>query len=160
MEPSSRLVPPVEQKSASLTATANSLGLHDTLQYGPRSIAAETKSRGDIENRLSRWEETQDNFKLTMLRNLYGVHAPARLLMERKIVAANPHMPGMGRNNIHLDILMGRDETLDPEDVFLGWSAMFTFVDTADIVVRNGAGLSSESSLGNGKEVGLVKLDN
>lgn len=73
-----------------------------------------------------------------MLRNLYGVHAPARLLMERKIVAAvssrghgvisadgsacvqNPHMPGMGRSNIHLDILMGRDETLDPADLFLG----------------------------------------
>lgn len=99
-------MPHAEQKSASLTATANSLGLHDTLQYGPRSIAAETKSRGDIESRLSRvsgclavllrvlqwsppqWEETQDNFKLTMLRNLHGVHAPARLLMERKIVAA------------------------------------------------------------------------
>jgi hypothetical protein len=36
----------------------------------------------------TQWEETQDNLKLTMLRNLYGVHAPARLLMERKIVAA------------------------------------------------------------------------
>jgi len=89
----------------------------------------------------TQWEETQDNFKLTMLRNLYGVHAPARLAMERKIVAAvsprdhdaisadgsacaqNPHMPGMGRSNIHLDILMGRDETLDPADFFLGWSA-------------------------------------
>lgn len=47
-------MPPVEQKSASLTAKANSFGLHDTLQYGPRSIAAETKSRGDIESRLSR----------------------------------------------------------------------------------------------------------
>jgi proteasome maturation protein len=122
MEPSLRLVPPAEQKSASLAATANSFGLHDTLQYGPRSIAAETKSRGDIEHRLSRWEETQDNLKLTMLRNLYGVHAPARLLMERKIVAANPHMPGMERSNsnIHLDILMGRDETLHPADFFLG----------------------------------------
>ncbi|KAF8446336.1 proteasome maturation factor UMP1-domain-containing protein [Boletus edulis BED1] len=120
MEPSFRLVPPPEQKSASLTAKANSFGLHDTLQYGPRSIAAETKSRDNIEHRLSRWEEAQDNFKLTMLRNLYGVHAPGRLLMERKIVAANPHMPGMGGSNIHLDILMGRDETLDPADFFLG----------------------------------------
>ncbi|KAG6371594.1 hypothetical protein JVT61DRAFT_9304 [Boletus reticuloceps] len=119
-EPSFRLVPPPEQKSASLTAKANSFGLHDTLQYGPRSIAAETKSRDNIEHRLSRWEETQDNFKLTMLRNLYGVHAPGRLLMERKIVTANPHMPGMGGSNIHLDILMGRDETLDPADFFLG----------------------------------------
>lgn len=67
-------------------------------------------------------------------------------------------MPGMGRSNIHLDILMGRDETLDAEDIFLGWSAISPRVDTADIVVRNGAGLPSESSLGNGKEGGPVKL--
>ncbi|KAF9243744.1 proteasome maturation factor UMP1, partial [Melanogaster broomeanus] len=119
-EPSLRIVPTVAPKSASLTAKANSLGLHDTLQYGPLSIAAETKSRGGLENRLTRWEETQDNLKLTMLRDLHGVHAPTRLLMERKIVAANPHMPGMGQGNIHLDILMGRDETLEPADFFLG----------------------------------------
>jgi hypothetical protein len=105
-EPSMRIVPPVAPKSASLTAKANTLGLHDTLQYGPRSIAAETKSRGGLENRLARvssctsssfyllnartlqWEETQDNLRLTMMRDLYGVHAPARLLMERKIVAS------------------------------------------------------------------------
>lgn len=32
------------------------------------------------------WEETQDRTKLTMLRTVYGMHAPMRLLMERKIV--------------------------------------------------------------------------
>lgn len=34
------------------------------------------------------WEETQDNLKLTLQRNLYGMHAPVRLLMERKIVSS------------------------------------------------------------------------
>ncbi|KAF9229719.1 hypothetical protein BS17DRAFT_799197 [Gyrodon lividus] len=115
-----RIVPPVASKSASLTAKANTFGLHDTLQYGPRSIAAETKSRGGLENRLTRWEETQDKLRLTMMRDLYGVHAPARLLMERKIVASNLHMPGVSQSNIHLDILMGRDEMLEPADFFLG----------------------------------------
>jgi len=33
------------------------------------------------------WEETQDNLKLSMQRNVYGLHAPMRSLMERKIVA-------------------------------------------------------------------------
>ena len=36
----------------------------------------------------AQWEEAQDNVKLTLLRDLYGLHAPARLLMERKIVAS------------------------------------------------------------------------
>jgi hypothetical protein len=35
---------------------------------------------------LPQWEETQDNLKLTLQRNLHGLHAPMRLLMERKIV--------------------------------------------------------------------------
>ncbi|KAH7883957.1 proteasome maturation factor UMP1 [Phlebopus sp. FC_14] len=120
MDPSMRIVPAEPPKSTSLNDTANSLKLHDTLQYGPRSIAAETTSRGRLENRLARWEETQDNVKLSMMRDLYGLHVPARLLMERKIVAANSHLPAMPQSNIHLDILMGRDETLEPADFFLG----------------------------------------
>ncbi|KAI6134192.1 proteasome maturation factor UMP1 [Pisolithus thermaeus] len=120
MDPSMRIIPPAPSKSASLNDTANSLGLHDTLQFGPRSIAAETKSTNSLQHRLHHWEETQDNLKLTMLRDLYGLHAPARLLMERRAVSTNPHMPASQRSNIHLDILMGRDETLAPSDLFLG----------------------------------------
>jgi len=119
MEPSYRIVPPVQPKSASLTDTAGSLGLHDTLQYGLRSFATDTSKDG-FENRLSNWQETQDNLKLTMLRDLHGLHAPMRLLMERRIVSSSPHMPAMPQSNIHLDILMGRDETLDAADFFLG----------------------------------------
>ncbi|KAG0699737.1 proteasome maturation factor UMP1-domain-containing protein [Suillus ampliporus] len=119
MEPSYRIVPPTQTKTASISDTAGSLGLHDTLQYGIRSIATETRG-AQFENRIAKWEETQDNARLTMLANLYGPAAPMRLLMERQIVSASPHMPAMPQSNIHLDILMGRDETLDPADFFLG----------------------------------------
>ncbi|SJL05303.1 uncharacterized protein ARMOST_08669 [Armillaria ostoyae] len=107
-------------KSASVQATAGTLGLHDTLQYGPRTIAAEVKTEGGLKGRLESWEETQDNLKLTMQRNVYGLHAPMRLLMERRIVADSPHMPALPQSNLHLDILMGRDETIAPADVFGG----------------------------------------
>ncbi|ESK98175.1 hypothetical protein Moror_354 [Moniliophthora roreri MCA 2997] len=118
MDPSLRIVPGPSSKSASVAETANSLGLHDALQYGPRTIATEVKSEGGIKERLENWEETQDNLKLTMMRNVHGLHAPMRLLMERKIVSRNPHMPALPQTNIHLDILMGRDETIEPGDVF------------------------------------------
>ncbi|KAJ7618361.1 hypothetical protein B0H17DRAFT_1114560, partial [Mycena rosella] len=81
-------------KSASVKDTANSLGLHDTLQYGPRR----------------RLKERLEN------RNLHGMHAPMRLLMERKI----PAHARNGQSNLHLDILMGRDETIEPVDIFGG----------------------------------------
>ncbi|KAL0581411.1 hypothetical protein V5O48_000675 [Marasmius crinis-equi] len=118
MDPSLRLVPANTPKSASIAQTSNSLGLHDTLQYGPRTIATEIKSEGGIRDRLENWEETQDNLRLTMMRNVHGLHAPMRILMERKMVTMNPHMPALPQSNIHLDILMGRDETIEAGDVF------------------------------------------
>jgi len=119
MESSLRIVPASVSKSASVKDTANSLGLHDTLQYGPRSLAAEVKSEGSLKDRLENWEATQDNLKLTLERNLFGMHAPMRRLMERKIVANAPMYSGP-QANLHLDILMGRDEVIEPSDVFLG----------------------------------------
>ncbi|KAF8976312.1 proteasome maturation factor UMP1 [Cyathus striatus] len=120
MEPSLRIVPAQPTKSASVSDTANSLGLHDTLQYGPLSLSAQVKSEGGLKDRLNNWEETQDNVRLTLQRNIYGMHAPMRLLMERKIVTAGSHLPVMPQSNLHLDILMGRDELIDTADIFLG----------------------------------------
>ncbi|GBE78726.1 Probable proteasome maturation factor [Sparassis crispa] len=119
MEPSLRLVPAPSPKHASLKETANSLGLHDTLEYGPRSFAAEVATTSGIRDRLQNWQETQDNLHLTMQRNLYGLHMPMRLLMERQMVTHSPHMPALRRSNIHLDILMGRDETLECADFMM-----------------------------------------
>lgn len=120
MEPSLRLTPSSNPKAASVKDTSNSLGLHDTLQYGPRSIATEVKTVSPIRHRLENWEQTQDNLKLTMQRNIDGLHAPVRLLMERKIVSSMAQMPTMPQSNLHLDILMGRDEILDVGDFFGG----------------------------------------
>ncbi|KAI5120238.1 hypothetical protein M0805_000052 [Coniferiporia weirii] len=116
-----RIVPGSSDKTASVQDTSNSLGLHDTLQYGLRSLATEARSQSDLKQRLDndgKWEETQEELRLTLQRNIYGVHAPVRLMMERKIVSTNMHMPALSRSNLHLDILMGRDEMLDFGDVF------------------------------------------
>jgi len=121
MEPSYRIAPANPSKSASVQDTANTFGLNDTLLYGPRSLAAEVQAEGGLKNRLENWEATQDNFKLALKRNIYGLHAPMRLLMERKIVSqTNPFVAAMSPSNLHLDILMGRDETITPADVFQG----------------------------------------
>jgi hypothetical protein len=47
-----RIVPAQASKSASVKDTAGTFGLHDTLQYGPRTIAAEVKSQGSLKDRL------------------------------------------------------------------------------------------------------------
>ena len=51
-ERSVRIVPATTSKSVSIQNTANSLGLHDTLEYGPRSLAAEMKTGNGLKERL------------------------------------------------------------------------------------------------------------
>ena len=47
-----RLVPTSGPKTASIQDTANSFGLHDTLQYGPRSLSTEITSNSALKERL------------------------------------------------------------------------------------------------------------
>jgi hypothetical protein len=51
-EPSLRLVPAKAPVKASISDTANSLGLHDTLKYGPRTLADEIKSTNPLQARV------------------------------------------------------------------------------------------------------------
>ncbi|KAI0369997.1 proteasome maturation factor UMP1 [Pilatotrama ljubarskyi] len=121
---SMRIVPARGSKAATTQDTSNSFGLHDTLQYGPRSLAAEVVKTSNVKDRLENWEATQDNLKLQMHRQAFGLHMPMRILMERKLVSQNPHMPALPQSNLHLDILMGRDETLDCPDFMVPVSEM------------------------------------
>ncbi|CAG8595756.1 10900_t:CDS:2, partial [Acaulospora colombiana] len=50
------------------------------------------------------WEETQTNLNLTLQRRIYGIHAPVQRL------------PVLPSSNFGLEILMGKDETIDFED--------------------------------------------
>jgi len=104
--------------TASTRDTANSFGVHDALRYGTRSLVTELNETHPHQKRLNGWEETQDNLRLNVHRNVFGMHAPMRQLMERRIVSSTHHMPSIPKSNMHLDILMGRDETLDVSDFF------------------------------------------
>ena len=104
MQSSYRIAPAPPEKSASTRDTANSLGLHDTLQNGPASLASHVKTHSSIKDRLEnvgyffvtvsssliiyQWDAAQDNLRLSLKRDIYGMHAPMRLLMERKLVSA------------------------------------------------------------------------
>lgn len=90
--PSLRLVPgPTSSTSVSVDKTSHPVhaGVHDTMRYGPRSLAEEASAASvqhPLQQRLERWEETRDTLKLTMQRNMFGMAAPIRTLMERRIV--------------------------------------------------------------------------
>ena len=52
LQDSLRIVPGREAKPATVQDTSNSFGLHDTLKYGPRSLAAEVTKTSTIRDRL------------------------------------------------------------------------------------------------------------
>ncbi|ORY05642.1 proteasome maturation factor UMP1 [Basidiobolus meristosporus CBS 931.73] len=114
-----------ESEKHSFAETNNSFKVHDTLRHGFKSVASEVTAGHPLEAKLNNWEETQTNLKLNMQRQLYGIHAPVRVLMERDIVSRNQRLPVLPSSNIGLDILTGKDEHVDFED-YLNDPAMST----------------------------------
>ncbi|KAL7413705.1 proteasome maturation factor UMP1-domain-containing protein [Mrakia frigida] len=117
------LIPPTKSTtgagpSVSLSSTSNAWGLHDTLRHGgPRNIVNEIKEDG-FKARLNEWDQTQLNLKMQMQRNAYGLGAPLRQLMDRKIVGQDAALPQFSTSQIHLDILNGNDDSLQVEHFF------------------------------------------
>ncbi|CAO3642909.1 unnamed protein product [Mucor hiemalis] len=103
-----RLAPEVnpERVKSTLDTTHRELGGHDALRY-------------------EQWQETQWELKLNLARQAYGMHAPIKMEMEKSIVEKRQRLPVIPNSNLHLDILLGKDETIDYED-FLNDPAMAT----------------------------------
>ncbi|KOS17738.1 Proteasome maturation factor UMP1 [Escovopsis weberi] len=145
--PSLRIVParsnPNSFAHTSHTSSAPSApGIHDTLRHGlgpspfdssfssssaaaAAAAAAQPISRHPLEARLKNWEATQESVKMESLRRTFGVAEPVRRAMELKLVRDGEWRPMLlgaagGLPSVHEDILRGRDDSLQWEDVFTG----------------------------------------
>ncbi|KAI7863979.1 proteasome maturation factor UMP1-domain-containing protein [Spinellus fusiger] len=116
-----RIVPsarPDTTVKSTLDTTHAELGGHDALRYGTRSIKSEVTAGHPLEHRLQQWDGTQWELKLNMARQAYGMHAPIRMMMEKSLIEKHHRTPLLSRPSPHVDILMGKDETMDEKDVF------------------------------------------
>jgi len=103
-------------------------GVYDTLRAGVGPTAASSltslpDSAHPLEARLKKWEDTQDALKMEGLRRTFGISEPIRRGMELKITREGEWRPlvlGGGGRGVHEDILMGRDCSIEWEDVFTG----------------------------------------
>jgi len=123
LKPSLALVPSAQRAvnnvSVASTSHREHAGVHDAMRHGGmRSLAFENSSavQHPLQNRLEQWDDTRDNFKLTMMRNTFGIGAPMRVMMEREAIAHNPLHSSNSISGLHMDILNGDDETLNPSD--------------------------------------------
>ncbi|ORZ14111.1 proteasome maturation factor UMP1-domain-containing protein [Absidia repens] len=114
-----------DKNVSTLDTTHTDFGSHDTLRYGTRSHKSEVLPGHALEQRLDEWNDNQWELKLNMARQAYGIHAPIKMMMEHDIVSKRQRMPVLPSSNLHLDILTGKDETIDFED-FLNDPALST----------------------------------
>ncbi|XP_056009650.1 proteasome maturation protein-like isoform X2 [Ostrea edulis] len=63
------------------------------------------------------WHENKVKMDLAMLRNTQGIHMPLRLQMEKNVAQKINRLPGMHSSHLMSDILSGRDEMIDFEDL-------------------------------------------
>ncbi|KAJ1827722.1 hypothetical protein IWW55_000188 [Coemansia sp. RSA 2706] len=119
MSTSFRFEPRASDASSSVLPEAQQAGVSNIIDQGPTKRVGEELTTGHpLESRLASWENTQLNTKLHMQRQVYGLHAPMRTMMEVKAVQQTPSVLGSRAAQIQRDILLGKDESLDIGDVF------------------------------------------
>ncbi|KAJ1971611.1 hypothetical protein H4R35_005161 [Dimargaris xerosporica] len=122
MSSSLQMLPMGPAPTTNVHKTTTEYGAHDTLRHGFHNIHDSVTKRHPLEPTVTQWAQTQESLKLQMHNRLYGVHAPLRLTMERYIVSQCARMQNpasLKHSNVSLDILMGKDETIDVGDMLL-----------------------------------------
>lgn len=98
--------------------------LQDVLrgQQGPVSLASKLNNRHPLESRVQNWDKNQHEIRLETYRRVFGAGEPIRRTMELEIVENSAYKPLIlgGADTMSRDILMGRDASLDWEDVYKG----------------------------------------
>ncbi|KAI8855272.1 proteasome maturation factor UMP1-domain-containing protein [Chytridium lagenaria] len=94
-------------------------GVHDSLRDGLKTVRGDVIPGHPLESSLNKWNETQDELHLNLAQRLHGAHMPIRIQMERFLLSQPKRIPVLKTSNLALDILAGRDESIEFED-FLG----------------------------------------
>ncbi|KAH3670661.1 hypothetical protein OGAPHI_001176 [Ogataea philodendri] len=124
-----KLIPDDSYKAAvNVTAYGDSApsapGLHDTLRSGegPLSVSSKINNRHPLEGRISNWEATQRHHQLETYRRIFGAADPIKREMELKLVQDSQFKPAVlgGPSDLHTDILLNRETTIDWEDIYTG----------------------------------------
>ncbi|KAI5965872.1 UMP1 [Candida pseudojiufengensis] len=103
-------------------ASKNTPSLSETIhnQAGPQNIASKINNLHPLQSRISNWDQTQHETRLETYRRLFGAGEPIKRTMELSIVEATDFKPELlgGSDSLHKDILLGKDSSLDWNDVY------------------------------------------
>ncbi|RLV91943.1 Proteasome maturation factor UMP1 [Spathaspora sp. JA1] len=124
-----RIIPNNQQESSVTTTkfgepAEHAPGLQDILrtQEGPLNISSKLNNQHPLQSRITNWEKTQQETKLEMYRRVFGAGEPIKRSMELELVQASDFKPSVlgGSDSMHRDVLLGKDTSVDWEDVYPG----------------------------------------
>jgi len=100
------------------SSSTTEYGLKDPMNGGIEKITSEVKvGRHPLEYSEKHYHENQGKNDMMLLRNSQGLHAPLRLMMERKVASKVQRLPGMASSNLMFDILTGRLDDIEFADI-------------------------------------------
>lgn len=85
-------------------------------------MASKINNRHPLEARINNWEQTQRETQLETYRRVFGAGDPIKRTMELNIVEATDFKPQVlgGSSNMHRDVLLNKDASVDWDDVYKG----------------------------------------
>ena len=98
-------------------------GLSDMFKNGgPVSLSSKINDKHPLEARVRNWEQTQQDLKMEQYKRLFGIGEPLKRTMELEIVKNTDFKPEIlgGSSNLHRDILLNKDSSVEWEDVYPG----------------------------------------
>ncbi|AET40932.1 Ump1p Ecym_7079 [Eremothecium cymbalariae DBVPG len=145
------VVPPSEYKTSVSTVSATEFrsnavpSLPDTLrgQVGARPLNTQLNDRHPLETRVKNWDANEQKRKLEQYRQIFGVAEPMRRVMELEIVQQTDFNPIADPSNIHRDILLNKEASIDWEDIYPDSAGL-----SGDITLSNDVHTKIEKSLG------------
>jgi len=109
-------------KPAATVPTEVAVGVSDTyaapdaLAGGLPSVHHTVAVQHPVEVIQNNWQATRENLQFGLQSLAFGSHMPMRLQMERSVVAQHGRLPVLPSSHLGLEILTGKDETLEFED--------------------------------------------
>lgn len=76
-----------------------------------------------------------DSNNYLMLKSIQGIHAPLRLMTERRAAQQIGRLPFLTSSNLMLEVLDGRDETIGFEDVLNGTAHEIVFAFVCTLII-------------------------
>lgn len=134
------VVPPANYKSSINSHTgvqhqSNTVqSLPDTLreQKSTQPITQDINEQHSLQGHLAQYENVQRARQLEQYRDIFGIAEPTKRIMDLQIIERSDFNP-LNANNLHSDIYLNKDCSVDWEDIYKTDKGLVTDVDNSNV---------------------------